>query len=294
MSPVSNLLGSGSSDVFKFEKLNGSNYSSWSGHMKSALQSRYLWLIVTGDEDCPPEADSSAKEAEQRTAKRDRLEWMLRDQAAMGNIKGACENSQLPFLEKETVTSAKLMWEELKKVHQTNLSKINVHYLFEELYTQKYVKGTSMDEHIASLLDLSQRIVSSGEKLDDLHLARAMVLSLPKTPSWELVKIPLFELAKLTSELVSTRLLQEANRRTREKNGADMALFVRGVKGKGKSKTPGKAQPSDECRRCGERGHWVRDCKKSESECKKNESSVHLAVGNLRDLGTREVGQCTR
>jgi len=114
MSPVSGLLGSGSSEAFKFEKLNGSNYQSWAGHMKSALQSKFLWLIVTGDEECPPDADPSLKDAEKRTAKRDRLEWMLRDQAAMGNIKGACENSQLPFLEKDTVTSAKEMWEELK------------------------------------------------------------------------------------------------------------------------------------------------------------------------------------
>jgi hypothetical protein len=55
---------------------------------------------------------------------------------------------------------------------QTNLSKINLHYLFEELYTRKYIDGGSMDEHIACLLDLSQRITSSGEKLDNLHLAR--------------------------------------------------------------------------------------------------------------------------
>jgi hypothetical protein len=135
MSPVSSLLGSGSLDAFKFEKLDGSNYPSWSGHMKSALQSKFLWLIITGDEDCPPEADPTAKDPEVWAAKRDRLEWKLRDQAAMGNIKSVCENSQLPFLEKGTVTSAKDMWEELKKVHQTNLSKINLHYLFEELYT---------------------------------------------------------------------------------------------------------------------------------------------------------------
>jgi hypothetical protein len=155
----------------KFEKLNGSNYQSWAGHMKSALQSKFLWLIVTGDEECPPEADPILKDADKRTAKGDRLEWMLQDQAAMGNIKGARENSQLPFLEKDAVTSAKEMWEELKKVRQTNMSKINAPYLFKEPYTRKYVEGSSMDERIASLLDLSQRIPSSSEKLDDLHLA---------------------------------------------------------------------------------------------------------------------------
>jgi len=292
MGPASDSLTS-MSDAFKFPKLNGSNYASWSGHMKSALQSKFLWLVVTGDEDCPPEADAKATDAEKRSAKKDRLEWMLRDQAAMGNIKGACENSQLPFIEKATIVTSQLMWEELKKVHQTNLSKINVHYMFEELYTRKYVDGSSMDEHIACLLDLSQRITSSGEKLEDLHLARAMILSLPKTPSWELVKIPLFELSTFTSELVGTRLLQEANRRTREKGGTDTALLVKDAKGKGKGKAkpPGKAKPDDECRRCGEKGHWARNCQKPENECKKKTDSAHLAVGDLKSLGTREIGK---
>src|SRR5262245_11811175 len=130
MGPASDLLTSPSNDAFKFPKLNGTNYSSWSGYMKSALQSKYLWLIVTGDEDRPPDAAADAKDTEKRTVRKERLEWKLRDQAAMGNIKGACENSQLPFVERETITSAKAMWNELKKIHQTSLSKINVHYIF--------------------------------------------------------------------------------------------------------------------------------------------------------------------
>jgi hypothetical protein len=82
-----------------------------------------------------PWRQTTAKNTEIQAAKQDWLEWMLRDQAAMGNIKSMCENLQLLFLEKDTVMSTKGMWEELKKVHQTNLSKINLHYLFEELYT---------------------------------------------------------------------------------------------------------------------------------------------------------------
>jgi len=298
MSPASNLLESSSSDAFKFSKLNGMNYAMWSGHMKSALQSKYLWLIVTGDEDCPPEVGADASETERRLGRKERLDWKLRDQAAMGNIKGACETSQIPFIEKDMVTTSKEMWEELKKVHQTSLSKINIHYLFEELYTRKYVNGASMDEHITSFLDLSHRIISAGEKLDDLHLARAMVLSLPKTPSWELVKIPLFELTMLTSEAVSTRLLQEANRRKREKSGSETALIARGKQkqGKGKGKSKGKgAQPSDKCHRCGKQGHWAKDCEEPEAEKRKpNEKSsggsAHLAVSGLRELDEREVG----
>ena len=127
MSPVSDLLkmsGSTSSEAFKFPKLNGTNYPSWQGDMKSALQAKYLWMIVTGDEECPPEPDPQLKAAELKAAKKERLEWLLRDQAAQGTIKNACENTQLPYLAKSTITTSENMWDELKRVHETNLSRI--------------------------------------------------------------------------------------------------------------------------------------------------------------------------
>ena len=141
----------------------------------------YLWLIVTGDEDCPPEA-TSTDDAVRKAAKKERLDWKLRDQAAQGNIKSACENTQLPYITKSSITMAKEMWDELKKVHETNLSQINVHYLFEELYTHKYTNGTSMDDHLVALLNLSHRIIAAGEMLEDLHLACATTGGLKFNP----------------------------------------------------------------------------------------------------------------
>jgi hypothetical protein len=75
------------------------------------------------------------------------------------------------------------MWDTLKKVHVTNQSRINIHYFFEDLYTWKYVDGTPMADHIVSMLDIKQQIIDAGEMLEDLHVAHAMVLSLPKTQS---------------------------------------------------------------------------------------------------------------
>jgi hypothetical protein len=44
-----------------------------------------------------------------------------------------------------------------------------------------------MADHIASMLDIKQQIIDVGETLEDLHVARAMVLSLPKTQSWDVI-----------------------------------------------------------------------------------------------------------
>jgi hypothetical protein len=183
--------------------------------MQSALQSKYLWLIVKGTEICPtaPTATISASQtaAEYKAKKKEYLDWSLRDKAAQGIIKGACENSQLPYV--KNCKLAKDMWDTLKKVHVMNQSHINVHDFFEDLYTQKYVDGTPIADHIASMLDIKQQIIDAGEMLEDLHVAHAMVLSLLKTQSWDITKIQLFDVesAKLTSKAVSTKLQFEAN-----------------------------------------------------------------------------------
>jgi hypothetical protein len=41
--------------------------------MKSALQSKYLWLVVTGDEECPPNASTGANDREVRAVRKEQL-----------------------------------------------------------------------------------------------------------------------------------------------------------------------------------------------------------------------------
>jgi hypothetical protein len=151
----------------------------------------------------------------------------------------------------------------------------------------------------ASMLDIKQQIIDTGETLKDLHVARAMVLSLPKTQSWDVIKIQLFDVesAKLTSKAVSTKLQSEANRRAREKAGGNTALYTHH---KGKSKGKGgdgkgkwQAKPTDECRYCRHLGHWTRHCPQCEEDKKKasGTQSANLTVSHLHDLGTCEVGR---
>jgi hypothetical protein len=87
-------------------------------------------------------------------------------------MKGACEDSQLPHVKDST--SAKEMWDTLKKVHVTNQACINVHYYFKDLYTHKYMDGTPMADHIAAMLDIKQQITDAGESLNDVHVAQAV------------------------------------------------------------------------------------------------------------------------
>jgi hypothetical protein len=167
---------------------------------------------------------------------------------------------------------SKDMWDTGKKVHHDNQRKINVHYFFEELYTRRYVDGIPMANHIAAMLNIQHRITQAGETLPDLHVARAMILSLPKMPSWELIKIQLFGLdpTALTVDLVSTKLQAEANRRVHEKSSGETALYVPGKqkqgRGKDKLKEKGKGpQPNDLFRKCSGKGHWANKCLSGQS-----------------------------
>jgi len=58
------------SNTLHFPKLNGSNYDSWTTSMKSALQSRFLWLYVNDEEDMPTVVKSTLSPSADRTSKK--------------------------------------------------------------------------------------------------------------------------------------------------------------------------------------------------------------------------------
>jgi hypothetical protein len=164
MSPGSDLLDMSStasySEAFKFPKLGGSNYPTWSVHMQSALRSRMLWLVVNGTDTKPPKPEEENMNASDcETARRGWMQRMQKDEAAMGSILAACEDSQHAFILQ--CVSSKGMWAELRMVHVENQTKVNVHYHFEELFTRRYVDDTSMTDHIAAMLDIKHRITQA-------------------------------------------------------------------------------------------------------------------------------------
>ncbi|KAJ3476999.1 hypothetical protein NLI96_g10770 [Meripilus lineatus] len=144
------------------------------------------------------------------------------------------------------------------------------------------------------MFDLAQRIKASGESLSDLIIARALLLSLPKTSAWDIIKAQIFQLdtSSFTSDNVSTKLQTEANRRAREKASGETALLATKSKRRKGGKGKGKASPDDECRYCHAKGHWISQCRKREEDEKKKNSgsSANLTV-NLQDVGSRSVGQ---
>jgi hypothetical protein len=129
--------------------------------MHSALQSQFLWLIVSSIETCPGKpADpkpSTMSVADWKAEKKEYLDWLLRDQAAQGLMKGATESSQWPHVSK--ADTSKQMWDSWQAMYIINQQPIDFHYHFKELYTRKYMESTSMADHIAAMLDLGHKML---------------------------------------------------------------------------------------------------------------------------------------
>jgi hypothetical protein len=151
-----------------------------------------------------------------------------------------------------------------------------------------------MANHIAAILDLKSQIQDTGETLDNIHIARAMVLSLPKTQSWDIIKNQLFNVksTKLTIDAVSTKLQSEANCCACEAVGGSTAVYTQ-------TKDPGKCNdkpdPFYACHDGGHQGHTIDDYPYSQRnikvQAKSAPKSTNLMTHALCDLGTYEIGQ---
>jgi len=328
MGPLSVYTQDSSSETLRFPKLNGSNYHVWSDNMKAALQARLLWLFVEGLEICPskpsmdPPVDSSTRKPvlvssaaykEWIAEKKEYLEWLWSDSAAMGLMRGAIEFGQREHI--ASASSSKDLWDCLHRTHVTQRQGINVHYHYQELYTKKWDEQTMMSDHIGSFLHLRRRINDSGQTLDNIHIIHAILLSLPHSSIWDIVKQNLLDkgttlsLNIVTAELLSVhdrmereRILDETEKRQKSDQ---MALVAKSSLGTStKSNTPGTKkkfkkghfkpwrQPTNTtCYFCGEKGHWSSDCpKKGESKDhhSKPGGSAHIAI---QPSGSREVGK---
>ena len=328
MGPLSVYTQDSSSETLRFPKLNGSNYHVWSNNMKAALQARLLQLFVEELEICPskPSVDPPIDSTTQKpmpvsspdykawiAEKKEYLEWLRSDSAAMSLMQGAIEFGQREHI--VNASSSKDLWDRLHSIHVTQRQGINVHYHYQELYTKKWDKQTTMFDHIGSFLHLQRRINDSGQTLDDIHVIHAILLSLPRSGLWDIVKQNLLDKGTaLTLDIVTAELLSVHNRTERKcildetekrQKSDQMALIAKlSLNSSARDSTPGTKKkfkkgkfkpwkrPTDTtCHNCGKKGHWSSDCpKKGESrdDYSKPGGSAHIAI---QSSGSHEVGK---
>jgi len=106
-----------------------------------------------------------------------------------------------------------------------------------------------MSDHIGSFLQLHRCITESGQKLEDIHIVYAILLSLPRSGIWDVVKQNLLDKGSgLTLNAITTKLLSVSNYIEREcqldesekKQKADQLALL--TKSSSNTDNPGKSK----------------------------------------------------
>ena len=135
-----------------------------------------------------------------------------------------------------------------------------------------------MSDYIGYFLNLHHHIIEAGEKLDDIYVVYAILLSLPCSSIWNVIKQNLLGKGKaLTLDMVSAELIFVHDRNERDQvveetekkaKAKQLALFAKATglsgnsakknsKGKSvdKSKKPKVGPPGTQCNMCRQERH---------------------------------------
>jgi hypothetical protein len=166
-----------------------------------------------------------------------------------------------------------------------------------------------MSDHIAFYLNICHRFIKAGHSVDEVTVINAMLLSLPRTATWEIVKQSLlYQGTNLTLEMVTTELVTVYEWMVQEDlaGGVKTLALVAKQGNSGSNKNSNKnqqkkknssgwrqAKPEDTCHTCGEKGHWSPACPKKpkKSTSGQNVNSAHLTVNKLQPVSDREVSK---
>ena len=185
------------------------------------------------------------------------------------------------------------IWEQLCTNFVEQYSSINVHYYYQELFMKRWNGLTSISDHIGFYYGIQRRFLKADHRVDDLTIIHAILLSLPTSPAWEVIKQTLLLRGKsLKLDNLSTKLTLVFEHKSHEENAStkSVALVAQtnnefsGSKGNLRSRKTNqkccKPKHDNVCYNCGEKGHWSSKCHRPKKDCKVI-CSVGLAVIRL-------------
>lgn len=171
-------------DTFKhpkgsYERLNASNYPTWSNSTRRLLRALRAWLIVAGEELAPaiPAAGSGVSAIAKATKSLEDFEQRREDAALV--IYNSCGAALRSYIDK--IDDPKIMWDTLDKQLNTAKSAVGRQAIFRQFMELKPVPGEGIGDWFTKLLELKNQVEGTPEAITAVMFKTHVFTSLPDT-----------------------------------------------------------------------------------------------------------------
>lgn len=219
--------------LYKIDRLNYDNYSSWAFKIRLILQKEKVLDVITKH---PPVPVTE--------------QWTADDAHAFRIIALAVDNSQVVHI-KNVKESGSAAWKVLKEYHQRNSAGSRMR-IMKKLFTCKLLQGTDMKQHIGAMLGYFDQLSEMGGSLKEEVQVAAILASLPSDYDSLITSLEAWEDDKLTLSAVKNKLLEEFEKKSGSKE--DTGNSDVGMAFKRRSGFPFK------CHQCQQVGHKRAEC----------------------------------
>src|SRR5436190_5484141 len=251
---------------YSIEKLNETNYRSWSQVIESHLDDQDLWDLVNGTEKKPerpttPTTSTQTTETTERTAAatgdyENKLEeWNKKAKKARKLIISTIAASVMTYVEGERNPAE--MWRILEERYKPK-TRVTLRQLQRQFNTIKmHDDDGDMEKHLQRIERLKRQIEEQGEKISDSSYISVLLNCAPERYN---VQISIMEAQDdVTPVIIINRLLEEYRKFQVEKIEKSMTAMLtnkqKSNQGKKKSKNP-----DVKCNHCNKKGHKVDQC----------------------------------
>src|SRR5271169_4863052 len=259
---------------YSIEKLNESNYRSWSQVVESHLDDQDLWEVVKGIEKKPehpvtPTTSTSTSQTTGPTAAETaeyetKLEtWTKKAKKARKLIISTISPSVMTYVE-GTKDPAE-MWTILEGRYKPK-TRVTLHQLQRQFNTMKMRDDDGdMEKHLQKVERLKRQIEEQGEQISDASYVSVLLNCAP--PRYDVHSSSLEAQDNVTSTIIINRLLEEYRKYLITKpEETKMALLTNQGKranqkgGKSKSGRNSNSKFDGKCNHCNKRGHKEDQC----------------------------------
>ena len=169
-------------DTFKhpkgsYERLNATNYPTWSNSTRRLLRALRAWSIVAGDEVAPVIPTAGIGLSGIAKAKKDLEDFVQRREDAALVIYNSCSATLRSYIDK--IDDPKTMWDTLDKQLNTAKSAVGRQAIFWQFMELKPTVGDSIGEWFTKLLELKNQVEGTPEAITPIMFKTHVFASLP-------------------------------------------------------------------------------------------------------------------